>query len=226
MSVQSQLRLLLDNQRAKLEAVRPVKKEQKITAAPKKTIEKKQKTRTEPIKKQVYKVLVPEPQGLNAAECASIRALVHIVDPNVTGIVSDEKWTSLLNYWKELISKYNTQALRASIPEQGTQAEDSDEEAERNGINLEETDNEDEGDDDEEEDAELKAFIAPEDESGEEEGDEGEEDEFVEEGETEQDQETKKNKMNQEQEEEVEKKTKKPRINMEEEEETQTKPED
>ncbi len=173
-----QLKTLIDNQKKQLLAARPVKKEviKKPLIQEKQKRHRKEKSKKIIPKKLVYKVLVPEPVGLTPVECASIRALVHIVDPEITGIVSDDKWILLVNYWKELIAKYNTEALRASIPEQSTPPEDSDEEAERTGINLDETDDE-EDDNERENPEEFKGFIAPDDEDEEEEGDEGEEDE-------------------------------------------------
>ncbi len=219
MSLQTQLRMMLENQKQKLRFVPPPKK-----------ITKKQ-TKLTPIhkskpKKIPYKVLVQEPIGLLPSECASLRALVHIIDPEIKGELPNEKWELIISYWKDLILKYNTIALRASIPEQATHEEDSDEEAERTGINLDETDNEADEDAEDGKD-EFKDFIASEDDDegdDEQEGDEGEEDEYEEEEDENNKQANNEKKRNHEEEEneikekdENETKKKKPKIVMEEE---------
>ncbi len=181
MSIQSQIQTILANQQTKLTFALPPKK---INKRPNKKPQKPIKP--SPPKKLAYKVLVPEPIGLSPAECASLRALVHVIDPEIKGELPIEKWNLFITYWQELIAKYNTAPLRASIPEQAKHDEDSDEEAERTGISLDETD--DEADvNDEDETEEFKDFIASEGEFEDEddEGDEGEEDEYEEEEEEE-----------------------------------------
>ncbi len=177
MSIQLQIQTILANQQTKLTFALPPKK---INKKPNKKPQKPIKP--SPPKKLAYKVLVPEPIGLSPAECASLRALVHVIDPEIKGELPMEKWNLFIKYWQELIAKYNTAPLRASIPEQAKHDEDSDEEAERTGISLDETD--DEADvNDEDENEEFKDFIASEGEIEDEgdEGDEGEEDEYEEE---------------------------------------------
>ena len=173
---------------------------------------KKKHTSSKPKKSQrpkplVYKVLVPEPEGLNAAECAALRAIAHIFDPDLTCVIKDDKTVLIIQYLKDILSNYSTHELRASIPEHSNDQDDSDFEAEKDAIDLEDTDDEDEEETIDEK--EFKDFIVDDDDDideGDEEGDEeGEGDEVEEEEETEEPSVLKRNKkkiMNESKEEE------------------------
>lgn len=138
---------------------------------------KKQHQKTQRPKPVIYKVRVPEPQGLNAAECAALRATAHIFDPDLTCEIKEDKANLLLQYLRDILTNYNTSELRASIPEHSNDLDDSDAEAEKDAINLEDTDDEDEEDNIDEK--EFKDFIVDDDEEdeGDAEGDDAEGDE-------------------------------------------------
>ena len=78
---------------------------------------KKKHTSSKPKKSQrpkplVYKVLVPEPEGLNAAECAALRAIAHIFDPDLTCVIKDDKTVLIIQYLKDILSNSDWYTLQ------------------------------------------------------------------------------------------------------------------
>jgi hypothetical protein len=123
---------------------------------------------------QQTKTKIAEPAELTSEQCSATRALMHLFDPELTGSIEQVKLDAMSSYMKQLITTCNTRELRdALIAEKVVESddeeeekherksefqeedEDSDEYAERTGIGIEESDNEedeedegDEGDED------------------------------------------------------------------------------
>jgi hypothetical protein len=136
---------------------------------------KKHKPKIEP--EPEPEIVIPNidiPPHLLPQEAAALRGLVHVFDPEITGVISEERLQDMIFYLKEYITKYNTIELRNEIPEQaGAPSDDEEtieEEAIRTGENLCETSDESDLDRPEEYTKEDIDFIAPEDEVEYEEG--------------------------------------------------------
>jgi hypothetical protein len=129
-------------------------------------LQKKPHKHTE--KKPKEEPLIPPniaiPKELLPQECAALRAIVHVFDPDVTATITPQKCNAIIAYLQEYITKYNTQSLRNLIPEQAGDNSDEEtieEEALRTGENLEETSDESDSDQSEDYTPEDRDFVVP-----------------------------------------------------------------